>query len=121
MMGWQRLQLRISSARPSPSGSCASVGVGKGDWPFAAPVMVDERKPAIRSSEEAKVERMNWRGPLAPGRGPWCHERGDSHDDAAQFSNMIYGARSDGGDRAFPRHRNRAMHSGAIERRAATD
>ena len=59
MMGWQRLQLRSSSARPSSSGNCASVGVGKGDWPYAVPVMVDERRTAIRSSEETEDERMD--------------------------------------------------------------
>src|SRR4051812_19226757 len=65
MMGWQRLQLRNSSARPSPGGSCASVGVGKGDWPYAAPVMLDKKRMAVASSEEAEDERMECRGPVS--------------------------------------------------------
>ncbi len=56
MMGWQRLQLRSSSARPSPGGSCASVGVGNGDWAYAAPVM--KTKTANERSEKAEEERM---------------------------------------------------------------
>ena len=58
MMGWQRLQVRSNSSRPSSRGSDSGPGTGNGDWLKAGVVNTAKEKAVINSEERIEVERM---------------------------------------------------------------